>query len=421
MQVNSIEPAFFGRTAVKCHMCSSSSLNLVVDLGMHPHSDDFLSKNRLEEVEHMYPLRLVSCGACGLLQIDYFVNPEILYRTNYVYESSITKSGVAHYKQMATDIAEKFSFAAGSKTVDIGSNVGVLLTGFKEQGFSVLGVDPAEKVAAKANANGIETIVDFFSKLVAEKIVSEKGKVKVVTGTNVFAHLHDIQGATEGIKALLDDDGVLVIEAPYAVDMIRDVEYDTIYHQHIGYLSVKPMAEYFKKFGLELFDVAHRDIHGGTLRYYVGHSGAHPVTSAVTEALQNEEAFGLYDEKRLKQFSDDVFAQRRELRALLESLKAEGKKIVGISAPAKGNTLLNFCAIDTYLLDFLTEKSEFKQGLYTPGTHIPIYGDEKILEEQPDYALILAWNFTDEIMKNMQEYKNKGGKFIVPIPSPVVT
>lgn len=418
--MSTLEASFFGRTALACHMCQSKALSLVVDLGMHPHSDDFLDEKRLGEVEHMYPLRLVSCDDCGLLQIDYFVNPEILYQTNYVYESSITKSGVTHYNQMAADIAEKFNFVQGSLAIDIGSNVGVLLTGFKEQGFNVLGVDPAEKVAAKANANGIQTIVDFFSKSVADQIVTDKGKAQVITGTNVFAHLHDIDSATEGIKTLLDEDGVLVIEAPYAVDMIREVEYDTIYHQHIGYLSVKPMVLYFKKFGLELFDVAHRDIHGGTLRYYVGHAGKHEISNSISNALTAEDEFGLYDKGRLTQFADEVFAQRRDLRTMLESLKAEGKRIVGISAPAKGNTLLNFCGIDTYLLDFLTEKSEFKQELYTPGTHIPIYRDTKILEVQPDYALILAWNFSEEIMKNMQEYQNKGGKFIIPIPHPII-
>lgn len=418
--MSNLDPSFFGRVGTACHMCGSSNLHLVIDLGMHPHSDDFLDAARLHEVEHVYPLRLVSCTDCGLLQIDYFVNPETLYQTNYVYESSITKSGVAHYKQMAADIREKFNFSEGNLAVDIGSNVGVLLTGFKEQGFTVLGVDPAERVAAKANQNGIETVVDFFSKDVASNIVATKSKAHVITGTNVFAHLHDIDSATIGIQELLHKDGVLVIEAPYAVDMIREIEYDTIYHQHIGYLSVKPMIAYFKKFGLELFDVAHRDIHGGTLRYYVGHQGKHEVTQAVTNALKAEEEFGLYNPERLMKFRDDVYAQRRELRTLLESLKEQGKKIVGISAPAKGNTLLNFCGIDTYLLDFLTEKSEFKQGLYTPGTHIAIHGDEKIHEEQPEYALILAWNFADEIMKNMSEYKERGGKFIIPIPRPII-
>ena len=415
-----IKPEYFGRAASVCHMCKSGNLTQVLDLGMHPHSDDFLSEDRLSDVEHVFPLRLVSCGECGLLQIDYFVNPEILYRTNYIYESSITASGVSHYKNMAATIAGRFSFKQSSLAVDIGSNVGVLLSGFKENGFSVLGIDPAETVAQKAIDNGIETVIDFFQKEVAEAIVKNKGKAKVVTGTNVFAHLHDIDSATKGISVLLDDDGVLVIEAPYAVDFIKKVEYDTIYHQHIGYLSVRPMASYFERFDLELFDVERNDIHGGTLRYYVGHKGAHTVTNHVAKFMEDEEVFGVYDRSRLQKFAKDVHLQRSQLRTLLDSLKGEGKTVVGISAPAKGNTLLNFCGIDGYYLDFITEKSDLKKGLFTPGTHIPIYDDCKLLEVQPDYAIILAWNFADEIMKNLSEYSKKGGKFIIPIPYPEI-
>ncbi|MES2966734.1 MAG: class I SAM-dependent methyltransferase [Patescibacteria group bacterium] len=409
-----------GHTATTCHMCRSSKLSLVLDLGVQPHSDDFLDTPRLNEVELFFPLRLVSCGECGLLQIDYFVNPDILYRTNYVYESSITASGVAHYKKMATDISEKFNFPNGSLSVDIGSNVGVLLQGFKEVGFTVLGVDPAEKVAAKANNAGLETIVDFFSSDVAKKIIAEKGKAKVVTGTNVYAHLHDIDSATEGIKELLDEDGVLVIEAPYALDMIEHVEYDTIYHQHIGYLSVRPMIAYLKKFNLDLFDVEYKKIHGGTARYYIGHAGKHEIQPVIAESLNAENSFGLYDAVRLEKFAHDVYEQRVQMVNMLNGLKAEGKKIVGISAPAKGNTLLNFCGIDNYYFDFITEKSTFKQGLYTPGTRIPIVTDEQLLEVQPDYAVILAWNFSEEIMKNLAVYKERGGKFIIPIPYPTI-
>lgn len=411
---------FFGKQVNCCHMCGSDKISLVLDLGMHPHSDDFLSTERLSQVESVYPLRLVSCQDCGLLQIDYFVNPDILYKTNYVYESSITAQGVSHYKKMAAEIASKFNFKKQELSVDIGSNVGVLLTGFKEQGFDVMGVDPAATVAKKAIENGIETIVDFFTEDVAGEIVEKKGKAKVVTGTNVFAHLHDIDSATKGIKILLDNDGVLVVEAPYAIDMIDKIEYDTIYHQHIGYLSVKPIAKYFKRFDLELFDVEHQDIHGGTMRYYVGHNGVHEISSKVLSSLKEEEEFGIYDMVRLKQFARDVYIQRKELRALLDSIKEQGKTVVGISAPAKGNTLLNFCGIDTYYFDFITEKSTYKKGLFTPKTRIAIHDDELLLERQPDYAVILAWNFAEEIIKNLSEYSNRGGKFIIPIPYPVI-
>lgn len=420
--MKNITASDFGKISTSCQMCKSEKLEEVIDLGMHPHSDDFLTAERLNQVEHVFPLRLVSCQECGLLQINFFVNPDILYRTNYVYESSVTKSGVAHYKQMAADIANRFNFDINSSAlaVDIGSNVGVLLSGFKEQGFNVLGVDPAEKVAEKANANGVPTIVDYFSKSVAERIVAENGHAKVITGTNVFAHLHDLDSATDGIATLLAEDGVLVIEAPYALDFLEKVEYDTVYHQHIGYLSVKPMSAYFKKFNLELFDVVHRPIHGGTLRYYVGHVGKHVVAEAIATQMLKEEDFGMYSTKRLATFSAEVYQQRSELMALLNSIKNEGKRIVGISAPAKGNTLLNFCHIDQYYLEYTTEKSEFKKGLYTPGMHVPIYDDARLLADQPDYALILAWNFAEEIMQNLSEYKARGGKFIIPIPHPVV-
>lgn len=409
-----------GKKIEGCHMCKSKNLVLVLDLGHHPHSDDFLEKERLDDAETLYPLRLVTCSDCGLLQIDYLVNPDILYRTNYVYESSTTKTGREHYTEMAKQIVDKFNIPKGSLAVDIGSNVGVLLQGFKNVGMKVLGVDPAEIPANKAIDNGIDTVIDYFTKGVAENIVKKHGHAHVITGTNVFAHLHEIDDAVEGMKVLLDKDGVIAIEAPYATPLVEHLEYDTIYHQHVGYLSVKPMQEYFERFDLELFDVKPSSIHGGTLRYYVGHTGAHPVAPAVTEYISKEKEFGLYDTNRLKLFAKNVEEQRISLLDLLRDLKKQGKSIIGISTPAKGNTLLNYCNIDTTYLDYATEKAKLKVGKYTPGTHIPIYDDEKILQDMPDYALILAWNFADEIMKNMVEYKKRGGKFIIPIPKPII-
>ncbi|XKT74488.1 MAG: class I SAM-dependent methyltransferase [Patescibacteria group bacterium UBA2163] len=415
-----IDPGQFGKMSHSCHMCKKKELKLVLDLGMQPHSDDFLTEERLDEMEVYFPLKLMSCGYCGLLQINYFVNPDILYRTNYIYESSITKSGVEHYKKMAAAIAKRFSFSKASLAVDIGSNVGVLLTGFKECGFDVLGVDPAEKVAQKAIDSGIDTVIDFFTETLADSIVKRGRKAQVITGTNVFAHLHEIDSAVYGMKKLLSDDGVIVIEAPYAVDMLKNVEYDTIYHQHIGYLSVKPLAVYFESFGLELFDVEKQKIHGGTLRYYIGHKGAYSVEEGVQKLIKQEEDLGLYGGEILKDFRKKTYQQRSDLLILLNKLKMDGKSIVGVSAPAKGNTLLNFCNIDNYYLDFLTEKSILKQNLFTPGTRIPIYSDESLLKEKPDYAIILAWNFAEEIIKNLEEYREAGGKFIVPIPEPTI-
>lgn len=399
-------------------MCKGSHLGLVLDLGHHPHSDDFVEPERLQGEMHTFPLRLVSCKDCGLLQIDYLVNPDILYKTNYVYESSITATGRAHYADMARDIVKRFRIPKNDLAVDIGSNVGVLLRGFKDAGMRVLGVDPADIPAKKAIVAGIPTLIDYFTKTVAKNIAVKNGTARIITGTNVFAHLHDIDSAVEGMKHLLAPNGVIVIEAPYALSLVEHLEYDTIYHQHVGYLSVKPMRAYFKRFDFELFDAEPRTIHGGTIRYYVGHSGAHPVSSSVDEYVNKEEVFGLYDAKRLERFANTVKGQRMALLAMLQDLKQKGKRIVAISAPAKGNTLLNYCNINSKYLDYATEKSALKIGKYTPGTYVKIEPDEKLLSDQPDYALILAWNFAPEIMKNLSEYKKRGGRFIIPIPEP---
>ena len=410
----------YGKSLTKCHFCSGPSLRRVLDLGKQPHSDDFVEQERLEQAEVFFPLKLVSCGDCGLLQINYYVNPDILYRTNYVYESSITKTGVAHYEEMSKTISDRFKFPESSLVVDIGSNVGVLLNGFKKNGHSVLGVDPAKKVAKKAIENGIPTIIDFFNEEVADEILANYNPVSIVTGTNVFAHLHDVHSAMRGIKKILASEGVLVIEAPYALEMIEKNEYDTIYHQHIGYLAVKPMQQFFTQYDMDLFDIEYKTIHGGTIRYFVGHKDSHRVSDSIEKYISKEEEFGLYDEVRLEQFRAGVELQRSQLQTLLLGLKMDGKKIVGVSAPAKGNTLLNYCGLDSSILDFTTERSQLKIGKYTPGSSIPIVSDDELLRVQPDYALILAWNFAEEIMKNLDDYKKAGGKFIIPIPYPII-
>jgi len=407
-----------GKFVDVCHMCRARALQLVLDLGLHPPSDAFVPKEEIHFKEHKYPLRLMSCKECGLLQIDYRVDPRILYQKNYLYESSTTKTGREHFTEMARKICERFKIQKGSLAVDIGSNVGVLLNGFKEVGLNVLGIDPASKIARKAIKNGIPTIVDFFGSELVERIVKDHGKAMVITATNVFAHLHDLDDAVEGMGELLDDDGVIVIEAPYAIDLIKNLEYDTVYLEHIGYLSVKPMELYFKQFDLELFDVEKVSIHGGSLRYFVGHKGKHPVIKNVGDYIREEEEIGLYNKKTLDHFARSVEKQKEDLLLLLTKLRKEGKKVVGLSAPAKGTTLLNYCNIDTSILDFITEKNPAKVGCYSPGMKIPIVDDGALVRLHVDYAFILAWNFADEIMRNQQEFVKRGGKFIIPIPTP---
>ena len=409
-----------GRHATNCHMCKSQNFWPVLDLGYHPPSDAFLTDTHLRQPEINYPLRLVSCGDCGLLQIDYFVDPRVLYQEDYPYESTMTQTGFTHYHKMASDICQELDVPQGSLVIDIGSNDGLLLSGFQKMGTRVLGVDPAEPVAKKAIARGIETIMDFFNEDVAQRILKPHGQANIITGTNVFAHLHDLNDAVRGMKALLKDNGAIVIEAPYAVDLLENLEYDTIYHEHIGYLSVKPMRSYFKKMGLELFDVKKQAIHGGSLRYYVGHMGGHTVSPVVENLVAKETELGLYSLKRLQSFAGDVHRHKQELLDLLLGLKKQSKRIVGVSAPAKGNTLLNFCNIDYTFLDFITEKSSLKIGRFTPGTHVPIHADQMLLSEKVDYGLVLAWNFADEIMRNLSGFRERGGKFIIPIPRPRV-
>lgn len=402
-----------------CHMCKSADLLPVLDLGFHSPSDYFLSKDNLKRFEVTYPLRLVSCSSCGLLQIDYKVNPKILYQCDYPYESSTTVTGSRHYTEIAKYICTQFNIPTGTLCVDIGSNVGVLLQGFKSINMRVLGVDPARNMAEKANKNGIQTIEDFFNKKLAIEIVNSFGKAAVITGTNVFAHLHNLDSAVEGMKILLDYNGVIIIEAPYAVDLIENMEYDTIYHEHISYLSVKPMAKYFEKFNLELFDLQKIDIHGGTMRYYIGHKGYHKINKTKIEKyLKLEKRVGIYSYDKLTEFAKKVSTHKLNLILLLSEFKKSGKRIVGISAPAKGNTLLNYCGIKSDILDYISEKAQIKVGKYTPGTHIPVVSDEFLLNDNPDFALILAWNFSKEIMGNLKEFKAKGGKFIIPIPYP---
>ena len=403
----------------KCHMCLGTDLEKFLDLGMHPHSDSFLTAGETEQPEVFYPLSVYLCRGGGLVQIGYVVDGSTLYQKNYIYQTSITKTARDHYFGLAEDVCRRFGLKPGSFVVDIGSNVGVLLMGFRERGMAVLGVDPAPNIARIAvEENGIETIPDFFAAPLAGRIVAERGRASVIAATNIFAHITDLHDSMRAVDALLSQDGVFVIEAPYLVDLLNNLEYDTIYHQHLRYLSIRPMAAFFGRFGFEVFDVVKVGIHGGSIRVFAGRKGQHAIMSSVQEFAALEDAEQVYSIVRLRRFAGKVKEHRRLMRSLLDGLKQQGRRIVGVSAPAKGNTLLNYCGIDISVLDYITEKSKLKQGLYTPGTHIPVVADEKLIEDSPEYALILAWNFADEIMANLEGFRRKGGRFIIPIPEP---
>jgi SAM-dependent methyltransferase len=399
-------------------MCQSKNLFKFLDLGFTPPADQFRRQDQLREQEIYYPLEVYMCDECGLAQLGYVVSPEVLYRNDYPYESSTTKTGHEHWKAFAQRAVERLRLTEKDLVVDIGSNVGVLLDAFKSRGTRIMGVDPAANIVMIAHERGIDTICDFFNHESVEKIINEKGQASVITGTNVFAHIDDLYALMKNVLLLLKNDGVFIFEAPYFVNLLKNLEYDTIYHEHLSYLSVKPLVPFFNQFDMEIFDIEQIDIHGGSFRVYISKKSAKPVSSVVQELIRSEEEMQIFSKKTLQKFAEDVKQNRRELVWLLHSLKHQGKRIAGVSAPAKGMTLLNYCKIYDNILDFITEKSPLKIGRFTPGTHIPVMSDSFLIKEKPDYALLLAWNFADEIIKNLDLFRKAGGKFIIPIPMP---
>ena len=410
-----------GRNIVNCRMCDSSHLYEFLDLGFLPPADGILTKEELDEPEVNFPLKVCQCQDCGLTQLTYAVDPTLLYGEKYSYESSTTETGKKHYHEMAEGIVNRFNLK-DDLVIDIGSNVGVLLEGFQNNGCKVLGIDAAPKIVKIANDRGIETIQSLITMDVASRVVREKGKAKVVCGTNVFSHIDDKNGLIKSVDKLLDEDGIFVIEAPYLISLIDKMEYDTIYLDHLEYLSLKPIVNFFDKHGFQVFDVEEYPIHGTSLRVFVGRKGKHTVESSVDRLLKLEDEKGIYKREVLDDFARKVDNHRKEFVSMMHDLKSQGKRIVGISAPAKGNTLLNYCKLNTNVIDWMTEKAEIKHGHYTPGMHIPIVSEDKLLEEGADYGVIFAWNFAKEIARNKinQEFVKGGGKLIVPIPKPII-
>ncbi|MCX6718091.1 MAG: class I SAM-dependent methyltransferase [Candidatus Staskawiczbacteria bacterium] len=410
----------FGRVLKTCRMCGGEKLYKFLDLGFTPPSDAIISFEDLLEPEIFFPLNVLQCEDCGLTQLGYVVNSKLLYGSKYKYESSITETGKKHFFLMADSICKRFDLKNKSLAVDIGSNVGVLLEGFKKNGMEVLGIDPAVEIYKIANERNIETWHEFFNPAVAERIKIEKGRAKIITGTNVFAHIDDKEGLLKSLDILLEEDGVFVFEVPYLVDLIENLEYDTIYLEHLEYISVKPLINFFKKHNFDVFDVEKYDIHGKSIRVFVCRTGKIPISGNIEKFILLENEKKIYNKETLDEFAKKVALHKEMLINLLRDIKKDGKKIIGISAPAKGNTVLNYCKIGADLIDYIAEKSLIKKGGYTPGMHIPIVGEEKIMEDKPDYGIIFAWNFAEEIIRNNENFSKAGGKFIIPIPSPII-
>jgi 2-polyprenyl-3-methyl-5-hydroxy-6-metoxy-1,4-benzoquinol methylase len=400
-----------------CRLCKSKSLFKFLDLGNHPPSDEFKNKKQIQECTTFFPLEVYSCNNCGFKQLGYVVNPQKLYQNNYPYESSTTELGKKHFYDFAKSIVKKYSLQTKDLVIDIGSNVGVLLEGFKKFDCNVLGIEPAPNICRIANKRKIRTQNFFFDNKAVGYIQKMHQKPKVITATNVFAHIDDLDKLVNNIKKIIDKKkGIFIIEAPHFLHLYKKLEYDTIYHEHLSYLTVEPLNKFFKKKGFEIINVIKKDFHGGSVRITVSLKGNYKVDKSVLDIIKLEKYNNLNQKSNLIKFSEKVKNNRQDLIKKLISLKQKGNKIILVSAPAKGMTLINYSKIDKDIVDFATEKSKIKQGLFTPGSNIPVFSDKIILKYKPDYALLLAWNFAKEIISNNVNFLKKGGKFIVPIP-----
>jgi len=384
-------------------------------LGRTPLANALLTEEQLGQTEPTWPLDLAWCPDCSLVQITEAVPPEMMFR-DYAYFSSFSDTMVQHAKRIADRLSEKESLNDRSLVVEVASNDGYLLQWYKQAGVPVLGIEPARNIAQVAqNEKGIRTISEFFGRELAGQLVAAGEQADVIHANNVLAHVPDLNGVVAGFKTLLKPNGVVVVEAPYLGDLIEHVEFDTIYHEHLCYFSLTALDKLFRRHGLEIVDVEHLTIHGGSLRIFARHAGARPVGESVRSMLAEESQWA-FSAPHYRKFEQKVETLRDELVSLLQQLKSENRRIAVYGASAKGSTLLNYFGIGDETIDYVVDRSTVKQGRYTPGTQLKIHDPEKLLSDRPDYCLLLTWNFADEILAQQQKYRDQGGKFIIPIP-----
>jgi SAM-dependent methyltransferase len=404
-----------------CLFCGSRDLHSVVDLGMSPLCESYVPAERLNSMEPFYPLHAFVCGACCLVQLDEYVSREDIF-TEYAYFSSYADSWVQHMKQYADMISDRLGLSPESFVVEVASNDGYLLQHFVARGIPVLGIEPAANVARVAVEKGIPTLVRFFGEATARELAAEGRLADLVAGANVLAQVPDVNDFVKGLKIILKPGGVITIEFPHLMKLIDENQFDTIYHEHFSYFSLLSSENILRKHGLVVFDVDEIPTHGGSLRIYARHAEdpSRPVSERVEELRARELARGYDRVESYLAFSEKVRETKRKLLEFLIEAKRQGKSIAGYGAPGKGNTLLNYCGIRTDFLDYTVDRNTYKQGKYLPGTHIPIFAPEKLRETQPDYVLILPWNFKDEIIRQNAYIREWGGKFVVPIPEVTV-
>lgn len=398
----------------KCRICGNKDLFNFLQLGPTPVPNGFLELKQLNRAEKFYPLEVCFCKDCGLVQLAHVVSPKVMFK-NYVYIPSTSETMRTHFASLAKQAVRKTGAKAKDLVLDIGSNDGTLLKSFGSLGMKILGVDPAENLAKKASQEGIKTICVLFTNELVIKIKKEYESAKIITATNVVAHVHDLHDFFEGIKTLLSDEGLFIAEFPYLIDLIERVEFDTIYQEHLSYFSITPLDRLLKRHNLYLVDVQRVSVHGGSVRVFVSKKPMKE-SKEVKKLLLLEKKREIFNPEMYLKFRRKVDKIRHELVQQLWALRLKNKRIVGYGASAKGNVMLNYCRIGPETLDYIVDSIPYKQGKFTPGMHIPIFPESKLLEEQPDYTLLLAWNFADEIIKKQLEYRKRGGKFILAIP-----
>jgi SAM-dependent methyltransferase len=401
-----------------CRSCGRRGLEPILDLGSMPLSDGFLSEPQLDQEEPRFPLELAFCSDCTLVQILETVPPEVLFCQEYPYFSSFSQTLLDHSRSNALELAERCGLSGASLVVELASNDGYLLRNFRELGIPVLGIDPADGPARAAEEIGVPTLTTFFTRELAQRLKAEGRQADVIIANNVLAHVADTNGFVAGVKTLLKEGGVASIEFPYVRDLIDHGEFDTIYHEHLCYFSLRAVDALLRRHGLFLNDVRRLPIHGGSLRLYVGHDDL--VQPSVRALLAEETELGLDGIEYYRDFADRVRALRQQMCELLGDLKRQGHRLAAYGAAAKGTIMLNYLGADRRTIEFVVDRNVHKQGLWVPGVRIPILAPEELVRQMPSHTLILPWNFKDEILQQQAAYRAKGGRFIVPIPRPQI-
>ena len=400
----------------KCRLCNSNDIKQVLNLKPTSVGDDFVSKNKLCEVQPTYPLDLFLCKHCGHVQLGYVVDPNILFR-DYTYASSISTSLIKHFELKSSEMIDLFELGENDLVVDIGSNDGSFLRFFNDAGINVIGIDPAVEIAQKANESGIETIVDFFTPSVANSIIDRKGHASLITANNVFAHADNLGEIADGICDLLTPNGIFVFEVSYMVDIIENMVFDTIYHEHLSYHTINPLDLFLHKHGLELIQVERIDSKGGSIHCQAQKKGGPRQRSAYVDELIEKEKKEGYDQlSRYSKFADDIRAKKTAVLDWVKEGVNSGKSFAGYGASTTVTTLLYHFELDPYL-EFIVDDNKLKQGTYSPGHHIPVYDSNAIYREKVDVVIILAWNYSAPIIQNHSEFLEKGGVFLVPLPN----